>query len=139
MNRAVPMDFSYTRSESSGTSIPADPAERVVSEKPCPILSASCWTLGRFRGGTNTSAANDQTPRSTWSLPYPFIKATIANTSPENLLRAGYEYLNHSLVTRIKLSTATGKTKHVISNARDAPRLTRAPLTLPHFGGVNGK
>lgn len=32
------MDFSYTRSESSGTSMPAEPAESVVREKPCPML-----------------------------------------------------------------------------------------------------
>jgi len=38
MNLAVPRDFSYVRSESSGTSIPAEPADRVVTEKPCPIM-----------------------------------------------------------------------------------------------------
>lgn len=32
MNLPPPMDFSYTRSESSGTSIPAEPADRVVRE-----------------------------------------------------------------------------------------------------------
>ena len=37
MNRAVPSDFSYERSDSSGTSIPAEPAERVASENVCPI------------------------------------------------------------------------------------------------------
>jgi hypothetical protein len=32
MNLPPPIDLSYTRSESSGTSIPADPADRVVRE-----------------------------------------------------------------------------------------------------------
>lgn len=41
MNLAVPNDLSYVRSESSGTSIPADPADRVVIEKFCPILEVS--------------------------------------------------------------------------------------------------
>jgi len=34
MNLAFPRDFSYVKSESSGTSMPADPAESVVAEKP---------------------------------------------------------------------------------------------------------
>ena len=42
MNRAVPSDFSYVRSDNSGTSIPAEPAERVASENVCPILEISC-------------------------------------------------------------------------------------------------
>jgi hypothetical protein len=32
MNLPPPMDFSYTKSDSSGTSMPADPADRVVRE-----------------------------------------------------------------------------------------------------------
>ena len=32
MNRAEPRDFSYTISESSGTSMPAEPADSVVKE-----------------------------------------------------------------------------------------------------------
>lgn len=32
MNLPPPIDFSYTRSDNSGTSIPADPADRVVRE-----------------------------------------------------------------------------------------------------------
>ena len=42
MNRAVPSDFSYERSDSSGTSIPADPAERVANENVCPIFKDYC-------------------------------------------------------------------------------------------------
>lgn len=38
INLAVPRDFSYVRSESSGTSMPAEPADRVVTEKPWPML-----------------------------------------------------------------------------------------------------
>lgn len=38
MNRAVPRDFSYVRSASSGTSIPAEPADNVASENVCPIF-----------------------------------------------------------------------------------------------------
>ena len=40
MNLAVPNDFSYVRSDNSGTSIPAEPAESVASEKVCPIFKA---------------------------------------------------------------------------------------------------
>ena len=53
------MVFSYTKSESSGTSMPAEPAESVVREKPCPIVAVDrvssgrihrCWEEGwRFR------------------------------------------------------------------------------------------
>ena len=41
MNRAVPSDFSYERSDSSGTSIPAEPAERVARENVCPIFDVT--------------------------------------------------------------------------------------------------
>ena len=47
MNRAVPSDFSYERSDSSGTSIPAEPAERVASENVCPI--SKFVTLSRMK------------------------------------------------------------------------------------------
>ena len=55
MKRAVPIDFSYTRSASSGTSMPAEPAESVVNEKPCPIAvvgrRSSVDHHGRFAFG----------------------------------------------------------------------------------------
>lgn len=40
IKRAVPSDFSYVRSDSSGTSIPAEPAGKVANENVCPILQA---------------------------------------------------------------------------------------------------
>ena len=46
MNRPPPIDFSYTRSDSSGTSIPAEPAERVVREYPCPMVSMALHLTG---------------------------------------------------------------------------------------------
>src|ERR1700761_5945096 len=40
MKRATPIDFSYTRSPSSGMSIPAAPAGGVAREKPWPMMAA---------------------------------------------------------------------------------------------------
>lgn len=40
MNRAVPSDFSYMRSDNSGTPIPAEPADNVASENVCPIFNS---------------------------------------------------------------------------------------------------
>lgn len=41
MNLAEPSDLSYVRADSSGTSIPAEPDDRVAVEKPCPISPMS--------------------------------------------------------------------------------------------------
>ena len=46
MNRAVPMDFSYVRSDSSGTSMPPGPADKACSEKFCP-MTAICSSDAR--------------------------------------------------------------------------------------------
>jgi len=51
MNLAVPIDFSYTRSDNSGTSIPAEPADSVVREKPCPMVEVDWWSLEISQGG----------------------------------------------------------------------------------------
>ena len=50
MNLAFPIDCSYTRSASSGTSMPAEPPTSVVREKPCPmvkVIRMSCHRHGR--------------------------------------------------------------------------------------------
>lgn len=45
INRAVLRDLSYLRSESSGTSMLAEPADKAASENVCPILDCarSLW------------------------------------------------------------------------------------------------
>lgn len=51
MKRAFPIDFSYKRSDSSGTSIPAGPPDKVVREKPCPMIVVvwkSCHSWDRY-------------------------------------------------------------------------------------------
>lgn len=46
MNRAVPSDFSYVRPESSGTSMPAEPAGKVAREKVCPMSTVVSLSPG---------------------------------------------------------------------------------------------
>lgn len=65
MNRAEPSDFSYVRSDNSGTSILAEPDDRVVVEKPCPMspmtsLSPTVTWRGYARLHRSTVGAGEE-------------------------------------------------------------------------------
>lgn len=88
MNRAVPIDFSYVRSDSSGTSMPPEAADKAWSEKFCPIVAiclnaALAVRAGRRSkidadcGGESASISRDSSHEKQKKLRVPGPKAEI--------------------------------------------------------------